>query len=124
MFKNSIDLKMLGIWNLAITAVVLVVRLFSTPAEVMTTSLWAMPLFTLALGLLLVYRGTNRLDKGNAVLRVRMLLFVGSIAFLAVKYQPLTEEKASWLYLSSIIILLAALSWYFVRWAMRKTVAI
>jgi len=124
MFKNGIDLKMLGVWNLAITALVLVVRLFSSPAEVMATSLWAMPLFTLGLGLLLVYRGTNRLDTGNAVLRVRMLLFVGSCLFLAVKYQPLSMEKTSNLHLTAIIILLAALSWYFVRWVSRKSVAI
>jgi|GEM_PF-5985394 len=124
MFKNGIDLKMLGIWNLVITALVLLVRLFYTPAEVMKNSLWAMPLLTLGLGLLLVYRSTKIFDKGNAVLTTRMLLLVGSILFLAVKYQPLTQDKAGWLHLSSIIILLAALSWYFVRWALHKKVAI
>lgn len=124
MFKNGIDLKILGIWNLAITALVLVVRMFYSPAEVMTNSLWAMPLLTLGLGLLLIYRSTKIFDQGNAVLTARMLLFVGSCLFLAVKYQPLSAEKTSNLHLTAIIILLTALSWYFVRWAARKSVAI
>lgn len=124
MFKNGIDLKSLGIWNLVITALVLIVRLFSTPDEVMANALWVMPLLTLALGLLLIYRSTKTFDKGNAALRVRMLLFVGSVMFLAVKFKPTAGENTYWLYISSILLLLAALGWYFVRWSFRKSVAI
>jgi hypothetical protein len=39
MFKNGIDLKMLGIWNLAIAVLVLPAHLITIPAEVYAESL-------------------------------------------------------------------------------------
>jgi hypothetical protein len=44
-----------------------------------------MPLFTLGLGFLLIYPATNKIDKGNAVIRARMILVVDSAMLFSVK---------------------------------------
>lgn len=115
---------MLGIFNLVITALVLLIRLFTGPSGALESPLWAIPLLTLGLGLLLIYKSTNHIAKGKATLRVRLVLFVGSVLYITVKYQPLAAEKILWLHSTACVLLLAGLGWYFLRWWSNKTVAI
>lgn len=124
MFKNGIDLKSLGIWNLVITVIVLIVRLAGTTAAAYDGPLWAMPLLTLGLGLLLIYKANGQFDRGNAALRTRLILFTGAVMFVTLKYAAIDESKMLYAYIGVNILLLAGLSWYFVRWYVRKTVLI
>lgn len=122
MFRNGLDLKSLGIWNLVITVLVLLVRLTGNPAAMYATSLWAMPLLTLGLGLLLIYRSTKQWDNGGAVLRARLTLFSGAVVFVALKFSAFDETRLMYSYLAATTMLLAGLLWYFMRWYVRKSV--
>lgn len=124
MFKNGIDLKSLGIWNLVITAVVLIVRFFAVYTDVLAEPLWAMPLFTLGLGLLLIYRATNKLDTGRGVKFARLALLIGSVDLVMLKILTLDPDRLQWLFLTANAFLLAGLCWYFLRWYLRKEVLI
>ncbi len=124
MFKNGIDLKALGVWNLVITVIVLLVRLLDNSETAYQGQLWFMPLLTLGLGLLLIYKATNRFEKGSTALRTRLLLFVGAIAFVSVKYMPADTDNWLYSYIAASAMLLVGLGWYFVRWTIRKSVLI
>jgi hypothetical protein len=124
MFNKGIDLKSLGIWNLVITVLVLLVRLAENPAAMYAQSLWAMPLLTMGLGLFLIFRSTNQWDKGGAVLRARLMLFAGTILFIALKFSAFDDVRLMYSYWAVSLMLLVALLWYFIRWYVRKSVLI